>query len=92
MEFEWDDKKADSNLLKHGVRFSEAVTIWVDLFALEIPDPEHSLHEERWVRIGLSSHSKLLVVVYCEKVEGQKIRIISARKATKTETKNYESR
>lgn len=54
MEFKWDDAKAESNLKKHGVRFSEAVTIWLDETSVEIPDIEHSLQEERWIRLGMS--------------------------------------
>jgi uncharacterized DUF497 family protein len=84
--------KAESNFKKHGVRFSEATTIWLDEDALEIPDIEHSDHEERWVRLGFSRNSNVLVVVYCEKIEGEKVRIISARLATKTESKRYHSR
>ncbi|HMN68632.1 MAG TPA: BrnT family toxin [Bdellovibrionales bacterium] len=90
MEFEWDDTKADSNYKKHGVRFSEAVTVWLDDAALEIPDPDHARHEERWIRIGLSRSARALVVVYVEKVEGQRVRIISARKATRSESEQYE--
>lgn len=89
MDFEWDDNKANSNLKKHGIRFAEAATVWLDPSALEIPDPEHSQSEERWIRLGYSTQAKILVVVYVEKIEGEKIRIISARKATKTEENQY---
>ena len=92
MEFEWDDKKADSNFKKHGVRFSEAVTIWRDEGAVEMHDPEHSRIEDRWVRLGYSNRARVLVVVYCEKIEGDRIRIISARKATSMEGRQYHSR
>ena len=92
MEFEWDDAKADSNYKKHGVRFSDAATVWSDDSALEMPDSDHSHKEERWVRLGLSRNAHTLVVVYVEKIEGEKIRIISARKATRLERERYYSR
>ncbi len=86
-EFEWDDVKASTNFIKHGIRFSEAVTIWSDNQALEIPDPDHSQNDERWVRIGFSNQAKVLVVIYSEKLYAEKIRVISARKATAQEQK-----
>lgn len=89
MEFEWDDSKAETNYQKHGVRFSEAAGIWTDDFAVEIPDPDHSFYEDRWIRMGLSSRGRILIVVYVEKIESEKIRIISARKATHFETRSY---
>lgn len=92
MEFEWDDHKADSNLKKHEVRFSEAATIWLDENALEMPNPEHSESEERWLRIGFSRSARILIVAYVERVEGERIRIISARKAVGPEIKQYHSR
>lgn len=88
-EFEWDDTKASANFIKHGIRFSEAVTIWSDNQALEIPDPDHSKNEERWVRIGFSNQAKVLVVIYSEQLNGEKIRVISARKATTQERIQY---
>ena len=92
MEFEWDDSKAEANLKKHGIRFSEAVTVWLDDRAIEVPDPEHSVQEERWIRLGFSRKAKLLVVVYCEKNENELVRVISARPATPNESKRYHSR
>ncbi len=92
MEFEWDDTKAESNFKKHKVRFSEAVTVWLDDSALEIPDPDHSQNEERWIRLGVSRKANVLVVVYCEKIEGEVVRIISARAANKSEIKRYHER
>jgi uncharacterized DUF497 family protein len=89
MEFEWDDSKAETNFQKHGVRFSEAATIWQDEHSLEIPDPEHSKQEDRWIRLGISRNANVLVVVYVEKIEGERIRIISARRANKIEEKQY---
>lgn len=88
-EFEWSEEKAEANYRKHGVRFVEGETIWLDERAIEIADPDHSHNEERWLRIGLSSLARLLIVVYVEKIEGERIRIISARKATRLETANY---
>lgn len=78
--------------LTNGIHFSEAVTIWLDNSALEIPDPNHSQVEERWIRLGLSRNANVLVVVYVEKIEGERIRLVSARKATRSENKQYISR
>lgn len=90
MEFDWDSNKADRNLEKHRVRFTEAATVWLDENALEIWDPDHSEFEDRWIRIGTSHFARVLIVVYVEKIEGKRIRIISARKATRTEIRQYE--
>lgn len=92
MEFEWDDSKAESNFKKHGIKFSEAVTIWLDDSSVEMPDLEYSSQEERWIRLGMSRKANLLVVAYCEKTEDSRIRVISARSATKHESKQYNSR
>ena len=88
-EFEWDDEKAKANFKKHQVRFSEAMSVWLDSRSLEIFDVCHSEKEERWVRLGLSLEAKILTVVYCEIVDRHRIRIISARAATLQEAKNY---
>jgi len=87
--FEWDPQKAKSNIEKHGVSFEEASTAFQDTLSLAIDDPLHSIDEERVVLIGISNKNRLLVVVHTER--GDNIRIISARKATKEERKNYES-
>jgi len=87
--FEWEHQKAKSNLKKHGVSFEEASTAFQDTLSLAIDDPLHSIDEERVVLIGMSNKNRLLVVVHTER--GDNIRIISARKATKEERKNYES-
>lgn len=92
MEFEWDDEKARTNLIKHEVRFTEAVTVWLDENALEMPDPEHSDDEERWLRIGMSQKLRILIVVFVEKCSGEVTRVISARKAVGNEQKEYLSR
>jgi uncharacterized DUF497 family protein len=87
--FEWEPQKAKSNLKKHGVSFEEASTAFQDTLSLTIDDPLHSIDEVRAVLIGMSNKNRLLVVVHTEKEDN--IRIISARKATKKERKNYES-
>ena len=88
MEFEWDPNKAASNLRKHGVRFAEAMTVFEDDVTLTMPDSEPD--EERFVAIGLSSLGRVLVVVYTTRTE--RIRIISARNATRKERAEYEAR
>jgi hypothetical protein len=87
--FEWDDAKAEMNLLNHGVDFREASTVFEDPFAITIPDELHSEDEPRSITLGLSLLAKVLLVVYTERKE--KIRIISARKATPSERYQYES-
>jgi uncharacterized DUF497 family protein len=91
-EFEWDPDKAKINSRKHGVNFEESATIFKDSSILSIFDEDHSKNEERWISIGLSSNGKLLVVIHTFKAESEsetKIRIISARRATRKEAKNY---
>ena len=88
MEFEWDRTKAESNIEKHDVSFDEAATAFGDPLSLTIPDPDHSDDEERFVLLGESYVGRLLVVVHTER--GERIRIISARLATRTERVNYE--
>jgi uncharacterized DUF497 family protein len=87
--FEWDFKKAKTNIEKHGVSFEEASTAFRDPLSLTIDDPLHSRDEERLVLIGMSYNNHLLVIVHTER--GDNIRIISARKATKKERKYYET-
>jgi uncharacterized DUF497 family protein len=88
VKFEWDDEKAVSNLEKHGVSFGEATEVFYDPYALEDYDTGHSADESRFVIIGLSSR-RLLYVVYVERT-ADTIRIISARRADKSEQKFYE--
>lgn len=88
-EFEWDLEKAKSNLQKHEVSFEEAATVFFDPLSLTIPDPLHSDEENRFVTTGLSNQQRQLVVVHSD--GDDKIRIISARLATASERKNYES-
>ncbi len=87
--FEWDEKKAKSNIKKHGVTFDEAMTVLQDEFSLTIHDIAHSTTEDRFVDIGLSSSGQVLVVIYTER--GNNIRILSCRKATTQERKVYET-
>ena len=89
LQFEWDPNKNEINKKKHGVSFEEAQTVFYDEEALVRDDPEHSKEEERFVILGLSSNAKLLVVCHCYRASETVIRIISARKATKTESKYY---
>ncbi|MDI6782082.1 MAG: BrnT family toxin [bacterium] len=88
LKFEWDEKKAEANLKKHGVSFDEATTVFIDPFSITIPDPDHSVDEQRYIDIGSSESGRVLVVVYTER--GTKIRIINCRKATLSEQKLYE--
>ena len=92
MKYTWDNEKNDKNYKKHGIWFEEACTAFADINALEIFDEEHSdAEEDRYILLGLSSAARLLVVVYCERVDNE-TRIISARKATKNERLTYEKR
>ena len=82
--FEWDQAKAETNAHKHGVTFEEASTVFFDTYALVIDDPDHSEQESRFVIIGLALFAQVLVVCHCWREEAR-IRIISARKATRHE-------
>ena len=88
MRFEWEPRKAASNLRKHGVAFQEAATVFQDILALTGDDPDHSVDEDRMVTFGLSSRRRLLVVSHT--VRRSRLRIISARPATPAERKIYE--
>ena len=92
MEFEWDESKAAVNEKKHGISFEEAQTAFDDYNAILIPDPDHSEDEDRFVLLGLSAALKMLVICHCYRANDEKIRIISARKATKKESITYEKR
>lgn len=89
MRFEWNPAKAAANLRKHGVSFEEARTVFFDDFAVQFFDEEHSRDEERFVMLGMSSRTRILVVCHCERASGGIIRIISARKATRGEVTFY---
>jgi uncharacterized DUF497 family protein len=87
--FEWDDQKAASNLQKHGVPFDEAVSVFGDSLALTFSDTEHSEDEERSRTYGISNKGRLLVVIHTER--RNRVRIISARKATRYEKSIYKN-
>jgi uncharacterized DUF497 family protein len=88
MEFEWNQNKAVLNLEKHGVSFPEAATVFNDPLSATFPDPDHSIGESRYIIIGVSRFGQVLVVAHTER--GEKVRIISARKATRQEKRFYE--
>lgn len=89
MRFSWDPNKERRNKRKHGVSFQEATTVFGDLLAITVSDPDHSTGEERLLTLGQSSTGRLLVVCHVE--QGDTIRIISARRATAHERKDYET-
>ena len=88
LEFEWDPDKAAANAAKHGVRFEEAATAFSDPLSITISDPDHSVGETRYILIGRSLVSRLLVVIHLER--GVRTRLISARLATRRERRVYE--
>ena len=91
MKFEWDPGKESVNRRKHGVTFWEACYVFADEYMLTLYDKEHSENEERWITIGQTPNNKILVVIhtYKDSKEGESVRIISARKATRMEEKKY---
>lgn len=89
-EFEWDATKNERNYQKHSVWFEEAQTIWADAHAIEFFDGQRASPEDRFLRVGHSTNSRLLLAVFCERNLGKTIRIISARKATGKERHDYE--
>jgi uncharacterized protein len=89
ISFEWDSRKASANLRKHGVSFEEAKSVFFDEQARLIDDPDHSEDEDRFVLLGLSQSLRLLLVCHCYRADGDVIRIISARKATRSEARFY---
>jgi uncharacterized protein len=86
--FEWDPRKASTNLKKHRVAFEDASTVFLDPLAMTFPDPDHRLQERREITIGCTIKMQLLFVSHCER--GERIRIISARLATRREREQYE--
>jgi uncharacterized DUF497 family protein len=88
MNFEWDPPKAEINLRKHGVSFTEAGTVFGDDLAITVLDPDHSANEDRYITIGWSDRRRLLMVSHTDR--GENIRIISARELTRSEQKAYE--
>ncbi len=89
IQFSWNENKAKSNLAKHKISFDEAKTVFDDDNARLIYDPDHSEDEDRFILLGLSCKLKVLTVVHCYKDNDNNIRIISARKSTKNEEKQY---
>ena len=90
LKFEWDGRKEAANRKKHGVSFAEAKTAFYDENARVIADPDHSEEEDRFILLGLSSQLRLLVVCHCYREAQDTIRIISARKASRSERHEYE--
>lgn len=89
LSFTWDPRKAARNITKHGISFDEATTVFYDPTALIISDPDHSTEEDRFVLLGASLKMNVLVVCHCYREDDSVIRIISARKATKSEKNQY---
>lgn len=93
LEFTWDPAKAASNLTKHGVPFAQGATVFADALALTVFDDAHSEFEERWFTLGMASDGKLLAVSHTYTATGPasaRVRIISAREATRNERRQYE--
>ncbi|NJN88760.1 MAG: BrnT family toxin [Leptolyngbyaceae cyanobacterium SL_7_1] len=88
MQFEWNKNKAASNLVKHGVSFEEAKTVFEDPLYIDFYDPDHSEVEERYLIVGVSNRRRLLIVSYTERRDAT--RLISAREVTRTEREMYE--
>jgi hypothetical protein len=88
LRFSWSREKAVANIRKHGIGFLEARTVFGDPLSLAIPDSAHSIEEQRWLLLGCSSKGRLLVVAHSE--DGDDIRIINARRATRQERRMYE--
>ena len=88
MKFEWDPRKADSNLNKHGVSFQEAASVFGDVLSITYHDPDHSAREQRFITVGMSRSGRVLMVAHTDR--GDNFRIISARKTTRKERRYYE--
>ncbi len=89
LRFTWDQKKARSNLRKHGISFEEALSTFYDEHAVEFYDDEHAEWEDRFLLLGLSTKHRILMVCHCYREDDDVIGIISARKATKAESEHY---
>ena len=89
MIFEWDENKNKENIKKHGIGFAEASSAFYDDKAILFDDPDHSKDEERFLLIGMSLSARVMIVSHCYRSKGEMIRIISARKATKSEVNYY---
>lgn len=94
MKFEWDPRKEEINIRKHGITFEQASYVFTDPFALNKYDAEHAEQEDRWLLLGKSMNQVLLVVVHTFKDQHgiELVRIISARKASSNESKQYQRR
>lgn len=90
IKFEWDAVKATLNQKKHDVSFEEAQSVFYDEFAVQFFNEDNSKAEDRFLMLGFSDRARLLIVCHCERDQGNTIRIISARKATKNEGKYYQ--
>jgi uncharacterized DUF497 family protein len=88
MDFEWDARKGKVNLQKHGVNFSEASTVFADPLGSTFADPDHSTDEDRYITIGESKNGRVLIVSHTDR--NDRVRIISARVATRRERRAYE--
>lgn len=88
MEFEWDEDKAEANLRKHAVSFTDAMSVFADPLALTGYDPDHSEDEDRYITMGTSADGRLIIVSHTDR--GDVVRIISAREANRRERKDYE--
>ena len=92
LNIEWDPRKAAANEKKHGISFDEAATVFSDENGRLIPDPDHSEEEDRFILLGMSWSLRILVVCHCYRKASNVIRIISARKATRSERAQYGAR
>lgn len=90
IRFEWDPAKAISNQKKHGISFEEAQSVFYDEYAIQFFDEASSEVEDRFLMLGLSSQAQVLLVCHCERHSGNVIRIISARRASRSERKHYQ--
>lgn len=90
MEFEWDPQKAEKNLHIHKVSFTEAAAVFSDLLGVTVPDPDHSVEEDRYIIVGMSNRFRPLIVSFAER--GDRVRIISARELTRAERGVYEEK
>lgn len=88
MIFDWHLEKAAANLRKHGISFHEAATVFGDPLSTTFPDPDHSICERRYITMGMSAAGRVLVIAHAD--EGETVRIISARRATRRERRFYE--
>ena len=92
VQFEWDEEKRHANETKHGIGFTEAASVFYDRFALFQSDPDHSAEEDRFLLLGQSELGRIIVVSHCFRQEDTVIRIVSARKASRTERREYATR